>query len=545
LRGDAGNERDGRERSKKSTKKNHSVPFAIICGKMPAAHEGRYTLAMSEPSVDQMMKQAMQQHRAGRLREAESLYRQVITRIPGQADALHLLGTIALQERRYADAQNLFEQAIAARPTEAVFQFNYATLWRNTGQRDHAIAALRQAVTLRPAFPEALVGLAELLLEAGDPDGAAQAARRCVEYQPGNAAAYLCLGQATSRKGDATKAATYFQQARALHPAIIEHTLRRAAEMTAAHRVDEGIAAWRVVIGLEPKLAAAHGNLGALLAKQKEFDAALAALNEALRLDGNNAEAHINLAMVLQRRGRNDGAIEHYREALRLKPQWDEAWFGLAMLTGERAPAAMPPAWVGRLFDDYADTFDQHLVGTLGYDIPEKLFAAVRQVQGARIAENPRVLDLGCGTGLCGVLFKPVAAQLVGVDLSARMIERARGRNVYDELHVADAMALLTETPTAFDVIIAADVLLYFGDLAPLLVAATRAMASGGLLAFSIETHEGDGYRLMPSGRYGHSVGYVRQLAAANGLQERHAGPVTIRLENDQPVAGHLFVLER
>jgi predicted TPR repeat methyltransferase len=499
---------------------------------------------MSGISIDQAMRHGMQQQRGGRLRDAETIYRGVLERAPGHADALHLLGAIALQERRYAEAEVWLTRAIAARPTESAFYFNYATLWRNTGQREKAIAALRQAATLRPAFPEALVGLAELLLDAEDVDGAVSAARRATEYQPANAAAYICLARAVARQGDAAKSRVYFQQARTLSPGIGEHWARRAAELTAAHRIDEAISAYGVLIGLEPRLAAAHGNLGALLAKRKEYDAALAALREALRLDANNAEAHLNLAMVLQRTEQTETAIEHYEAALRLRPGWDEARFGLAMLAGTGAPAAVPAAWVARLFDDYADRFDEHLVGTLGYDIPEKIFAAVQQTRGGDNARLPHVLDLGCGTGLCGVLFKPMASHLVGVDLSPRMIERARGRRVYDDLYVAEALAFLA-AGGPFDAIVAADVLLYLGELAPLFAAATRVTAPGGLLAFSIETHDGAGYRLMPSGRFAHSVVYIRQLAAAHGLEEKHAAAVTIRQENRQPVAGQVFVLRR
>jgi len=446
-----------------------------------------------------------------------------------------------------AEAGELFARALAAKPGEAAFHFNYATYWRQLEQWEKALEVVQRALALRPYFPEALLSLAEIRLKLGDQDAADQAARQALLVKPTNSGAYLVLARCALQRGDTARASTYYQQARTLRPDLAQALEHAAAKFTAAFDMDAAIDKYRELVLVEPAQAAHQRNLGALLAKRRDYDAALAALRTALQLDAANAQTHINLAMVLQKTGQIDAAITHYRAALALQPAWDEPRYGLAMLTGENTPSAMPATWIARLFDDYADTFDTHLTDKLAYQTPQLLLAAVQECPATAPAATGRlqIMDLGCGTGLCGPLFKPLADRLVGVDLAPRMIAKARARGVYDELHVAEATAALRQRRGEWDLIIAADVLLYFGDLDGLLVAATAALRPGGRLAFSIETHAGPGYRLNPSGRYAHSRAYIRQLAQAHALTVRHEAPVTLRQENEQPVPGLIFVLQR
>jgi predicted TPR repeat methyltransferase len=201
-----------------------------------------------------------------------------------------------------------------------------------------------------------------------------------------------------------------------------------------------------------------------------------------------------------------------------------------------------PAAYLAEHFDAFADGFDAQLVGVLGYDIPEKLCAAVQAATPA--GHRYDVLDAGCGTGLCGPRLLPCARTLTGVDLSPRMLAQAAKRGLYGELVCEDVTSHLLRSANRFDLVVAADVMIYLGNLEPFFKAAALAIRPGGLLAFSTETQEDGTYRLLPSGRFSQSEAYVRGLAAPAFVEEACLA-TTIRWEADRRLPGQIFVLRR
>ena len=153
----------------------------------------------------------------------------------------------------------------------------------------------------------------------------------------------------------------------------------------------------------------------------------------------------------------------------------------------------------------------------------------------------PSVADVGCGTGLCGPLIRPIAKHLVGVDLSPKMIERARERGIYDELQVGELCAFLRAHSNTFDAIISADTLVYFGALEDPCRAARSALKRYGLLVFTLEAlpeaDEAD-YRLQFHGRYAHGERYVLRTLAAAGLEIESIRREVLRKERLDPVNG-------
>ncbi len=200
-------------------------------------------------------------------------------------------------------------------------------------------------------------------------------------------------------------------------------------------------------------------------------------------------------------------------------------------------------AYVRSLFDDYAQTYDQHLTGELGYRAPQALLdILLPHVEKRHLA----IADLGCGTGLCGPLFAPYARSLAGVDLSEQMLAHARNRAVYDEIAAADLVDYLSTRRSRFDLCLAADVLVYMGDLQPPFAAVAHALAAGGLFAFTLELSPARGpWRLCATGRYAHSAAYVRTLAASLGFGILAWRPVNYRLQCGEPVPGAVWLLQR
>jgi predicted TPR repeat methyltransferase len=213
------------------------------------------------------------------------------------------------------------------------------------------------------------------------------------------------------------------------------------------------------------------------------------------------------------------------------------SWLGLR-------PARAAPGYVRNLFDSYAWRYDEHLFGELDYRGPNLVRGAV----GRRLDDRAGDLvvgDLGCGTGVCGPLFERLAGRLIGVDLSPEMLQRAWARDVYDELHERDLVAFLRHHPARFDLLIASDVLVYHGDLAPIFAAAAIALRKGGLFAFTVESSDRDDFVAQRTGRFSHGRAYVLRAAAAAGLLVVEVTRAPLRREGDRMIAADVWLLQR
>jgi predicted TPR repeat methyltransferase len=279
-----------------------------------------------------------------------------------------------------------------------------------------------------------------------------------------------------------------------------------------------------------PAAAASSGDLRAdrrflyaeASAAEGDYAAAAELLAQCLEIAPDWAPAWFALGAARERLGQIEAAVTAYRQGLAGDPQ-DVlgASLALARLGAARAPPAAAPAYIARLFDQYAPRFDAHLIDGLSYRAPALLRDAVAEAceRANRPMHFARALDLGCGTGLAGAAFRDCVEHLGGVDLSAGMIAQARTKGVYDTLHVGNAVDHLREaSDRSVDLVLAADVLVYIGDLAPLFTEIARVLASGGLFAFTAESHNGYGYFIGGETRYAHSQKYIEGMAREAGL---------------------------
>jgi len=201
----------------------------------------------------------------------------------------------------------------------------------------------------------------------------------------------------------------------------------------------------------------------------------------------------------------------------------------------------MPAAYVRTLFDQYADRFDTALTQGLAYRGPALLRDAIEKVCAAarRPMQFPDMLDLGCGTGLAGAAFRPLARRLTGIDLSPAMIAQAATKGLYDRLVTAGLTDFLADEAGdkgIYHLVLAADVFVYVNDLAPIIAGIARVLAPDGLLAFTVETHAGDGVKLLPTLRYAHGEDYVRGMLGDAGLTPVHLAKASVRSEKGVPV---------
>jgi predicted TPR repeat methyltransferase len=271
-------------------------------------------------------------------------------------------------------------------------------------------------------------------------------------------------------------------------------------------------------------------------------------LLQATELAPGFASAWFTLGEIRERLGEREAAISAFRRAQISDPD-DRHGAGLRLtLFGAEPLSAMPPAYVRALFDQYAPRFEASLVEDLGYRGPALLFKAVLAVRAAlrKPAFFKRAIDLGCGTGLAATAFARDVDHFTGTDLSPRMIELARARGLYAELEVADMVQGLVGKPDrSVDLILAADAMVYVSDLAPVLREANRMLISGGLLAFTVETHGGNGVILGAGLRYAHCVPYIRASIDAAGLTLSQFDELSARNEDYAPVPGLVVVAEK
>lgn len=417
------------------------------------------------------VERAMALHRAGRLDEAEALYRQLLKLLPDEPNLVHFHGVLLYQRHRL----------------------------------DEAVAAVRRSIALDGQVAAWHNNLGNMLLDQRQLDAAAAAYRRCLALEPGHLE--------------------------------VRNNLACLLRMTG--RLAEAEALLRELLAEAPTFGDAQAHLALVLAAQGRATEACEAGARALELAPAAARSHRLLGLLHAQAGRLDAAEQVYRGWLARSPGDPEALHHLAAVTGQAVPERASDAYVTEVFDRFAASFDAKLAH-LQYAAPALCADALRRRAAGSCAA---VLDAGCGTGLCGPLLRPLARELVGLDLSAAMLERARARGCYDQLVQAELGAWMDASPARFDAIVSADTLCYFGPLVPVLAAARRAMRPGGLLVFTVEALEDAGQAcvLRPHGRYAHARTAVQGWLQQAGWAADDSQAATLRHEAGQPVAGWLF----
>ena len=311
----------------------------------------------------------------------------------------------------------------------------------------------------------------------------------------------------------------------------------------------------REAVSLNPNIAVAVLGLGEALLAADVLPTAIAELQRALRIDPDLPRARELIAVAWLKAGEADKALEALG-ALERSPQVD------AMIAAAQAIKTAPRSdagYVRHLFDQFSADYDARMIGQLSYAGPQILLDLAAMVMPGRLGASAgsiaiaygratiekglSILDLGCGTGLAGAVFKPLASKLDGVDLSPAMIEKARARGLYDQLMVADLETALAEAGPRYDLILAADTLVYLGDLRGVFNGVRARLAPEGYFLFTTEAKSGDGFELGPKRRWRHSDAYLRATAQAAGLSLAGLVAATPRFEANQPVEGFAVAL--
>jgi predicted TPR repeat methyltransferase len=413
---------------------------------------------------------------------------------------------------RLDDAERIFHVLLDNYPDVPEILHFYGILAHRKGKDDLAVEAIEKAIAIAPNYADAYNSLGNIHNKAGKPEKAVDAYRRAIELNPDNVAAHNNIG-----------------------------TVLKDLE-----RFEEAAEAFAKAIELMPDNAELYRNFGNVFRKQGKFTEAAQAYRKAISLRPYRSDDYENLCHVLYLQGLVEEALPTIRQWLEHDPTNPLALHRLHSYAGTDTPARASDDYIRMTFDGFADSFDYVLKG-LEYRAPGLVKESLGTLYDPARASLD-ILDAGCGTGLCGEFLRQYAQRLSGVDLSAKMLEKAKVRGHYDELFEAELTDFIGRHTERFDLIVSADTLVYFGDLSRVFARAMRALRRGGRFIFTVERTEerpAAGYRINYHGRYSHTEDYLRRRLEAAGLVPGRIERQMLRYEAGAPVDGFLVVADR
>lgn len=517
----------------------------------PASGGGHSTTklrAAPNPAKDPRRQLELALQLLGQKRFAESIpfLQNVVAAEPSLVEAYIVLAVALKEQGLFDDAETVLLRASRVDGRSAAVAHNLAELSRRRGELTKARLHFESSLALDPKAAPSVLGLAHVLTAQGEFEAASARYREALALNVNPAVVYHSLGLCRIEAGDREGAVDCFRRLLAVDPASVEGHLNLARALVELSQYTEAIEVARLVVQRDPGQKSAHVLLGLALAGVGKLEEGIEQVQGAADRELTRAQCLGILAGEAMERRMETLALEYFDQALEIDPGNAGTRHLVASLRGQN-PENAPDAYIRQLFDNFAGHFDKSLLTDLGYTVPMELADAVR-----RTSSLPRpwdVLDLGCGTGLVGAAITAHARTLVGIDLSPKMIEKARARAIYSRLQCDELMKVLEREPAgSFDVVTAADVFIYVGKLDAVIPAIRRVMRRDGVFAFSAEAAEklsagsaaetNVGYRLTPTGRYAHWADYLQNLARAHGFGTVEMQETRLRSEHRRAVFG-------
>lgn len=351
------------------------------------------------------------------------------------------------------------------------------------------------------------------------------------------------LGLIHHAEGDFEIALQCFETAAEAMPEDSDCLFNLALCLKACDRLEDSVTIYNKVISLDSENSDALYNLASVYRELKQYDQAISFYLRALELVPDHNSAVNNLAYVYQLAGDSIKAAATYRRLLELDPQHEAAQHMLSAITGS-TPDSSPESYVREVFDNYSERYEQSLTQELQYNVPEKLRAMFSSLPDIPACFQ-HGFDLGCGTGLGAQPFVDIVQALDGVDLSQKMIDIAAGKGIYSTLFTNNICEALRATSTTYDFLLAADVFGYIGDLNELFMLAGTCCSPNCYFLFSTETTKKDNFTLRPTGRFAHSIDYIRTVSKQHGWQLCCTQETNLRMDKGEWIIGNLWILRR
>jgi predicted TPR repeat methyltransferase len=385
------------------------------------------------------------------------------------------------------------------------------------------------------------------LQQTGRIDEAAVIFRELLRINPSHFEAMYSLGLAQVQMGQAEEGQNLMGGALRLNPRFAEGWCARGIVLLQLQRREEAIVCFDRALALRPGFADAIASRATALLESGRSEEALAEFDRVLAMNPGHAIGWNNRGNALVALSRHEEAIPCFDKALALQPDLETATVNRELALLElRKLNRLPPNMTRALFDDFSPYYDSKMLDVLGYR-GHLLVRAMAEKAVSALAPPMRILDLGCGTGLVGDAFKDIAAggRLDGIDLSPRMIEAARARGIYDDLILGDLDTVLAQEGRAYDLILAADTIIYIGDLGQTFAGVLRRLTPGGFFVFTCERKDGGHWEQTEANRFRHSEAYLREEARRAGFEFAEFTQCELRNESSKPVAGFAAALRK
>lgn len=500
-------------------------------------------------SSSELLSKAFEAQQNGKPIKASNLFRKILKIDPKNIDALHGLGLCYAQRKEYDKAIKWMLKAIKIAPNVPGFHNNIGNVYKKFGQIDLALQHYREALRLKTPYPDAHNNLGALLFKIGKIKEATEELERAVQSDPQKINAHYNLASCYAKQDRFQDALTHYLivlKKRSDHLGALHNA---GILLTELKRYDEAKGYLSQAISRDPDNIDLLFHLAIIHSAEASYYNAKVLYERILELNSNHASAYHNLATVLLHLNKRSLALSYFKKAYQLQPENLTAKHMIDAISENPEAKQTPPAFIQALFDQYAYNYDEHVKTQLKYQVPSLIREALTPFF-AKANLSQKTLDLGCGTGLMAPYLLDISMRLIGVDISENMIEMAKRLGAYYKLYHDDIMHFLPKHQNEYDLIVAADVFCYFGELTEAFNYCRQALINNSLMVFSVENltnpaKKNQPYRLQTSGRFAHSQVYLEKIVEDLGFHIEANNTVILRYQEDVPVEGLLYIIRK
>lgn len=463
-------------------------------------------------------------------------YQEAIRFNPSIAQAQHGLATLYALQNNYALALKHYHYALQLAPDFIEAHYNLGLLFIKQHELAAATTQFNNVLTLNPYHVNAAFYLGTLALERQAYDEAKQHFLYVLSLNNEHVDALVNLGVIALKRHENQQAIDYFTQALAFDEHHLEARNNLAATFMHHDRFENALMYYDGLIQQDMNNIEYHYNSGVAQMALGHLQKAIAHFTTILTRDEHHFATLNNLAAIHLRLGERKQAIDLLMRAVHANPNDESSRFMLSALTGQGQNQTASPDYVNNLFNNYAINYEQHMQDILHYNLPH-------YVHQLSIQHVTKALDLGCGTGLSGIILREKSAHLTGVDIAKKMLSQAKEKNIYDRLVEQEIVTFLQQDSSDYELIIALDVLPYFGDLDPLFAALTPRLKTNGFFIFSTEISDNYDWHLQDTLRFCHHSDYIKRLCEKYNFYLEMQEPKIARKQDKVDLTVMLYVL--
>lgn len=469
-------------------------------------------------------------------------YQQALKLSPDYAQAHHNLATVYADQTNYNEALYHYRAAIHAEPDFAAAHFNLGLLLLKNNQFDAAKKQFNNVLVLNPGNINAEFYLGILNLEANEINQAEIHFQNVLLADNNHIQAITNLGVIALKREQGQLAVDYFTKALLIDNNYTEARNNLAATFMHYDRFENALMHYDVLLKQDPQNSEYLYNSGVAQMALGHLTEAIAYFETLLNEESNHFAALNNLAAIYIRLDDREQAKNLLNRALAAKPDDAASRHMLNALTQKTLVAENSPEYAMNLFNNYALYYDQHMQGLLQYSLPQHI---ARVLHKFHVLHVENTLDLGCGTGLTGLILREISDVLIGVDISAKMLNQAKAKNIYNQLVEKELITFLQHDKQRYDLVVAADVFPYLGELDSFFAALKLNLQPQAYFLFTIEISKTEPWLLQPTARFSHNPNYIRELCNQYELEIIHQEQLIARQQDKQALAEILFFVQQ